>query len=98
VKQKSFLLEPSSSKRVQHLRDKKCSINVRKAQNLATYDSAPKEKQSRLHMTRVFNYYLVESYRNVTIITGDIKVKGKVVSVLNLIKHYAMKAYGGVDV
>jgi hypothetical protein len=26
------------------------------------------------------------------------KVKGKVVPVLNLIKHYAMKAYGGVDV
>jgi hypothetical protein len=25
-------------------------------------------------------------------------VKGKVVPVLNLIKHYAMKAYGGVDV
>jgi hypothetical protein len=28
-----------------------------------------------------------------------IKVKkGKVIPVLNLIKHYAMKAYGGVDV
>jgi hypothetical protein len=27
-----------------------------------------------------------------------VKVKGKVVPVLNLIKHYAMKAYGGVDV
>jgi hypothetical protein len=26
------------------------------------------------------------------------KVKGKVVPVLNLIKHYAMKAYGEVDV
>jgi hypothetical protein len=26
------------------------------------------------------------------------KVKGKVVPVLNLIKHYAMKAYEGVDV
>jgi hypothetical protein len=26
------------------------------------------------------------------------KVKGKVLPVLNLIKHYAMKAYGGVDV
>jgi hypothetical protein len=26
------------------------------------------------------------------------KVKVKVVPVLNLIKHYAMKAYGGVDV
>jgi hypothetical protein len=26
------------------------------------------------------------------------KGKGKVVPVLNLIKHYAMKAYGGVDV
>jgi hypothetical protein len=26
------------------------------------------------------------------------KVKGKVVPVLNLIKHYAMNAYGGVDV
>jgi hypothetical protein len=26
------------------------------------------------------------------------KVKSKVVPVLNLIKHYAMKAYGGVDV
>jgi hypothetical protein len=26
------------------------------------------------------------------------KGKGKVVAVLNLIKHYAMKAYGGVDV
>jgi hypothetical protein len=26
------------------------------------------------------------------------KIKGKVVPVLNLIKHYAMKAYGGVDV
>jgi hypothetical protein len=26
------------------------------------------------------------------------KVKGKVVPVLNLSKHYAMKAYGGVDV
>jgi hypothetical protein len=25
-------------------------------------------------------------------------VKGKVVPVLNLMKHYAMKAYGGVDV
>jgi hypothetical protein len=25
-------------------------------------------------------------------------IKGKVVPVLNLIKHYAMKAYGGVDV
>jgi hypothetical protein len=24
--------------------------------------------------------------------------KGKVVPMLNLIKHYAMKAYGGVDV
>jgi hypothetical protein len=24
--------------------------------------------------------------------------KGKVVPVLNLVKHYAMKAYGGVDV
>jgi hypothetical protein len=32
--------------------------------------------------------------------TGFVKVKGKgkVVPVLNLIKHYAMKAYGGVDV
>jgi hypothetical protein len=30
---------------------------------------------------------------------GKVKVKkGKVVPVLNLIKHYAMKAYGGVDV
>jgi hypothetical protein len=29
----------------------------------------------------------------------EVKVKkGKVVPVLNLIKHYAMKAYGGVDV
>jgi hypothetical protein len=27
-----------------------------------------------------------------------VKVKGKVVPVLNLIKHYAMKAYGEVDV
>jgi hypothetical protein len=27
-----------------------------------------------------------------------LRVKGKVVPVLNLIKHYAMKAYGGVDV
>jgi hypothetical protein len=27
-----------------------------------------------------------------------VKVKGKVVPVLNLIKHYAMKMYGGVDV
>jgi hypothetical protein len=26
------------------------------------------------------------------------QLKGKVVPVLNLIKHYAMKAYGGVDV
>jgi hypothetical protein len=26
------------------------------------------------------------------------QVKGKVVPVLNLIKHYAMKTYGGVDV
>jgi hypothetical protein len=26
------------------------------------------------------------------------KVKGKFAPVLNLIKHYAMKAYGGVDV
>jgi hypothetical protein len=26
------------------------------------------------------------------------KVKGKVVPVLNLIKHYAMEVYGGVDV
>jgi hypothetical protein len=26
------------------------------------------------------------------------KGKGKVVPVLNLIKHYAIKAYGGVDV
>jgi hypothetical protein len=26
------------------------------------------------------------------------KGKGKVVPALNLIKHYAMKAYGGVDV
>jgi hypothetical protein len=26
------------------------------------------------------------------------KKKGKVVPVLNLIKHYTMKAYGGVDV
>jgi hypothetical protein len=25
-------------------------------------------------------------------------VKGKVVPLLNLIKHYAMKAYGGVDI
>jgi hypothetical protein len=31
-------------------------------------------------------------------LTSYIKVKGKVVPVLNLIKHYAMKAYGGVDV
>jgi hypothetical protein len=29
----------------------------------------------------------------------EVKVKkGKVVPVLNLIKHYAMKAYGGVNV
>jgi hypothetical protein len=28
----------------------------------------------------------------------EVKKKGKVVPVLNLIKHYAMKAYGGVDV
>jgi hypothetical protein len=27
-----------------------------------------------------------------------IVIKGKVVPMLNLIKHYAMKAYGGVDV
>jgi hypothetical protein len=27
-----------------------------------------------------------------------VKGKGKVVPVINLIKHYAMKAYGGVDV
>jgi hypothetical protein len=26
------------------------------------------------------------------------KLKGKVVPVLNLIKYYAMKAYGGVDI
>jgi hypothetical protein len=30
-------------------------------------------------------------------VTSQVKVKGKVVPVLNLIKHYAMKAYGGVD-
>jgi hypothetical protein len=29
---------------------------------------------------------------------STVKGKGKVVPVLNLIKHYAMKAYGGVDV
>jgi hypothetical protein len=29
---------------------------------------------------------------------GKGKGKGKVVPVLNLIKHYAVKAYGGVDV
>jgi hypothetical protein len=29
---------------------------------------------------------------------GLVKVKGEVVPMLNLIKHYAMKAYGGVDV
>jgi hypothetical protein len=29
--------------------------------------------------------------------TSKVK-KGKVVPVLNLIKHYAMKAYGGMDV
>jgi hypothetical protein len=29
---------------------------------------------------------------------SKVKKKGKVVPVLNLIKHYAMKAYGGVDV
>jgi hypothetical protein len=29
---------------------------------------------------------------------NTIRVKGKVVPVLNLIKHSAMKAYGGVDV
>jgi hypothetical protein len=28
----------------------------------------------------------------------ELYIKGKVVPVLNLIKHYAMKAYGGVDV
>jgi hypothetical protein len=33
----------------------------------------------------------------VTHICGS-KKKGKVVPVLNLFKHYAMKAYGGVDV
>jgi hypothetical protein len=32
------------------------------------------------------------------LIHTSIIVKGKVVPVLNLIKHYAMKAYGGVDV
>jgi hypothetical protein len=32
------------------------------------------------------------------ILLRAIKVKGKVVPMLNLIKHYAMKAYGGVDV
>jgi hypothetical protein len=31
-------------------------------------------------------------------VKGKKKKKGKVVPVLNLIKHYAMKAYGGVDV
>jgi hypothetical protein len=31
-------------------------------------------------------------------INHNFKIKGKVVPVLNLIKHYAMKAYGGVDV
>jgi hypothetical protein len=33
------------------------------------------------------------------VLSIEVKVKkGKVVPVLNLIKHYAMKAYGGVDV
>jgi hypothetical protein len=31
-------------------------------------------------------------------VVGKKKGKGKVVPVLNLIKHYAMKTYGGVDV
>jgi hypothetical protein len=29
---------------------------------------------------------------------SSVSKKGKVVPVLNLIKHYAMKVYGGVDV
>jgi hypothetical protein len=33
-----------------------------------------------------------------TLFPNYLQVKGKVVPVLNLIKHYAMKAYGGVDV
>jgi hypothetical protein len=36
------------------------------------------------------NFDIVGNFNN--------KKKGKVVPVLNLIKHYAMKAYGGVDV
>jgi hypothetical protein len=43
--------------------------------------------------------YLPKAARNPPAIRTQIRPKkGKVVPVLNLIKHYAMKAYGGVDV
>jgi hypothetical protein len=45
-------------------------------------------------MLDVFNNFFFRK------VCGDGKKgkEGKVVPVLNLIKHYAMKAYGGVDV
>jgi hypothetical protein len=40
----------------------------------------------------IFNKHVMKSSG------GEEVQKAKVVPVLNLIKHYAMKAYGGVDV
>jgi hypothetical protein len=42
------------------------------------------------------NYFVQNSLVTIDVMKG--KKKGKVVPVINLIKHYAMKAYGGVDV
>jgi hypothetical protein len=43
-----------------------------------------------------FKLEVLTAGENIVSVCG--KVKGKVVPVLNSIKHYAMKAYGRVDV
>jgi hypothetical protein len=54
--------------------------------------------QSLFNVLKLFKYKI--DMIQLTLLKGTIctQVKGKIVPVLNGFKHYAMKAYGGVDI
>jgi hypothetical protein len=52
----------------------------------------------RLSALRAGRLFIPQENSWYSFLLQGLKGKGKVVPVLNLIKHYAIKAYGGVDV
>jgi hypothetical protein len=56
--------------------------------------SSPSEFKLGIRQSRA----LLDNLIIAQVVKKSCPLKGKVVPVLNLIKHYAMKAYGGVDV